>query len=539
MELLENAQTITAYGQSKSVEEQVALLEQVLQALAYLHRRGIIHRDLKPANTLVIDGQVKVLDFGLAIAREHLSETPQIAGTIAYMAPEVLQGAPASEAADLYAVGVMAYELFAGRHPFAIHKFTQLIQDIVYITPDVWGLKLDEPLQAALEKLLAKSPDERYHDANDLIRLYAEVTGQQAQYETATIRESYLQAARFVGREVELKVLTDAFAQVMRGKGSTWLIGGESGVGKSRLLDELRTHVIVEGALALRGQAIAEGGAPYQLWREALRRLCLQTDLTELEASVLKALVPDIATLIGRDVSDALEIDPQAAQTRLLTVIEDLFRKQTHPIVLLLEDLQWASESLAVLKRLHQSVAELSLLVVANYRDDERPDLPTELSDMQMMKLPRLTGEAIADLSAAMLGEQGRQPQVVDLLRRETEGNVFFIVEVVRTLAEEAGQLDRVGSITVPQKIVAGGMQAVVQRRLKRVPEHARPLLEIAAVAGRELDLKVLGAAAPETTLDSWLTICADASVLEVQDGRWRFAHDKLRERMLADLHVD
>lgn len=539
MELLENAQTITAYGQGKPLPEQVALLVQVLQALAYLHRRGIIHRDLKPDNTMVVNGQVKVLDFGLAVAREHLGESSETVGTIAYMAPEVLQGSPASEAADLYAVGVMAYEVFAGRHPFNTGNFNQLIQDIVHTTPDVWGLKIDEPLPDILDKLLAKSPDERYGDANELIRQYAEATGQQAQYETATIRESFLQAAQFVGREAELKVLTDAFAQAMQGTGSAWLVGGESGVGKSRLLDELRTQAIVEGALVLRGQAIAEGGAPYLLWREALRRLCLQTDLSELEASVLKTLVPDIGTLIGRDVPDAPEIDPQAAQTRLLTVIEDLFRKQTRPIVLLLEDLQWASESLAALKRLNQAAGDLSLLVVANYRNDERPDLPAELPGMQPLKLPRLSGAAIADLSAAMLGEGGRQAQVVDLLQRETEGNVFFIVEVVRTLAEEAGQLDRVGSITLPQKIVAGGMQAVVQRRLKRVPEPARPLLEIAAVAGRELDLNVLRAAARDVNLDSWLAVCADASVLDVQEGRWRFAHDKLREGMLADLTDD
>ncbi|HEX2623480.1 MAG TPA: tetratricopeptide repeat protein, partial [Phototrophicaceae bacterium] len=279
-----------------------------------------------------------------------------------------------------------------------------------------------------------------------------------------------------------------------------------------------------------------EGGAPYLLWREILRRLCLHTELNEFQTSVLKTLVPDIASLIEREVPDIPTIDLQSAQVRLLTVIEAVFRKQAQPIVLLLEDLQWAGESLTVLKRLNQVVHELPLLIVATYRDDERPDFPSQLTDMQFMKLQRLNNTAIADLSAAMLGESGRQAQIVDLLERETEGNIFFIVEVMRVLAEEAGQLDQVTVSSLPQKIVAGGMQAVVLRRLSRVPTAARPLLEIAAIAGRELDLAVLLATAVDTMTDSWLTICTDASILEVQDGRWRFAHDKLREGLLLNL---
>src|SRR5262249_1280627 len=142
-----------------------------------------------------------------------------------------------------------------------------------------------------------------------------------------------------------------------------------------------------------------------------------------------------------------------------------------------------------------------------------------------------------------MLGDAGRHEQIVSLLQRETEGNVFFIVEIVRALAEEAGQLDNVGRMTLPRTIFAQGIKTVVQRRLARVPASARPLLEVAAVAGRELDLQVLklvGAASLETSdstsqIESWLNACADATVLEVQDNRWRFTHDKLREGLLND----
>src|SRR6185295_9934924 len=115
MELLEGARTILQAGRNQERAAQVSLLVQTLEALAYLHRRGILHRDLKPSNVLVVDGQVKLLDFGLASVREGAHGK---VGTPAYMAPEVLLDKPLGPASDLYAVGVIAYQMFAGRHPY-------------------------------------------------------------------------------------------------------------------------------------------------------------------------------------------------------------------------------------------------------------------------------------------------------------------------------------------------------------------------------------------------------------------------------------
>lgn len=537
MELLKNAQTLVEFGNDKSVAVQLELLIQLAQALAYLHRRGVIHRDLKPDNAVVVNGQVKVLDFGLAVARENRQEADKLAGTLAYMAPEILQGDSATEASDLYAVGMIAYELFAGRHPFKTNQIGTLIDEILNSKPDIASLPVDQVLKDILEQLLSKKPEDRTISASGLVDLFAQATGQSTPNETPQIRESYLQAAQFVGRDVELEQLNKALSQTIAGEGSAWLIGGESGVGKSRLLDELRSQALVKGALVLRGQSIAEGGAPYLLWRDAIRRLCLQTELSDLEAGVLKSLVPDIGNLIGKPVADAPDVDPQAAQSRLMTSIEAVFQRQSEPIVILLEDLQWAGESLTVLQRLTRSINELSLLIVANYRNDERPDLPTELPKMHAITLPRLNEKAIAELSTSMLGENGRQPQVIELLQRETEGNIFFIVEVMRALAEEAGQLANIGNMTLPRSVFTGGVQTVVQRRLSRVPAEARALLQTAAVAGRELDLRVLKVIMPDADLEVWLN--AVSMIVDVQDNRYRFAHDKLREGLLQNLPED
>ncbi len=541
MDYLENARTVLEAGKGRSIADKIDLLVQLLQALAYLHRRNILHRDLKPGNVMTVNGNIKVVDFGLSLTKAHTIEiaSETIAGTLAYLAPELLQESFPSKASDLYAVGVIAYEMLTGRHPFDASDISILINDIMNTPVDMSGLNVGEAVTEVLGRLLAKTRDGRYQDANEVVRDLCEAAGIPLPPETVEIRESFLQAAKFVGRETELARLSDGVAESMCGRGNTWLVGGESGVGKTRLLEELRTRALVQGALVLRGQSIAEGGAPYLLWRNALRHLCLQTDLSELEASVLKAIVPDIETLLGRAVSDAPELEPQATQNRLLAVIESVFRQQTQPVVVLLEDLHWARESLIVLAWLSRAGADISLMIVGSYRDDERPHLPDSLIDAKVLKLERLPRDNISELCESMLGTVGYQEQVVDLLTNETEGNVFFIVEVLRALAEEAGQLDRIVSMTLPQQVFSGGMKAVVHRRLNRVPENARSALVVAAIAGRQLDLDILRDILPQVDLDSWLATCTDAAVLGVQGGRWQFSHDKLRETLLADLSAD
>ena len=618
MDLLRNPHTITAAALDQPLSRKIEYLVQTLQALAYLHRRGILHRDLKPGNVLVADGQVRVLDFGLS---QEITPEHGVVGTPAYMAPEVLRGEGSSAAADLYAVGVMAYELFVGRHPFNTSNISQLISEVINTPPDLTRLAtalgemraasapppippelngspptgghdrtigpglspdvddttrlhitpdsdkttqlnlgaaptrprpqakpsrlapatgevgFDDPLVSLIQRLLHKDPRQRYTDAITVIHDLSTATGQPLPVETAATRESFLQAARFVGREREMGQLLAAQDEMIRGQGSAWLIGGESGVGKSRLINELRTRALVAGALVLRGGAVSEAGAPFQVWREPLRRLCLSTELNDSDAGVLKPIVPDIDDLIGRPVPPAPELDPEQSRRRLFAVIASLFHRQDGPIMLVLEDMHWSGdESNAALSHLCESVRRLPLLIIASYRDDETPNLPESLPGMHVLRLERLDPESIQALTESMLGEAARAPNVIGLLQRETEGNVFFLVEVVRALAEEAGQLDRIGVMTLPAHVFTGGVRRIVQRRLGRVPSWARPLLELAAVLGRELDTAVLSAAAPDEDVPAWVSACAEAAVFDVQDERWQFAHDKLREGVLEAL---
>lgn len=540
MELLENARTIIEAGGQRPLALQISLIVQLLQALAYLHRRGILHRDLKPSNVLVANDHVKVLDFGLSAYREsrEFAGGPTV-GTLAYMAPEVLIGHEPSEATDLYAVGMMAYELLTGQHLYNVQNTSQLIDQILYKYLDVARVPVNEPIALVLERLLSKEPHLRYPDAHRVIAALSQSIGQPLPQETVATRESFLQSAQLVGRDAELARLSQALQSAMMGSGSAWLIGGESGVGKSRLLDELRVQAMVRGASVIRGQAVGEGASPYHMWRAPLRTLSLFSDLSDRDVSVLAAIIPDITFLLNREMVPA-STPPESYASRLNGVLERILASQEAPLVIILEDLQWArSESLALVAHLNTLIAKLPVLLVASYRDDELPELPRLLPGMNHMRLDRLDRESIARLSAAMLGAVGEQHHVIHLLQRETEGNIFFLIEVVRALAEEAGQLNRIGDVTLPQSVFAGGMRRIVQRRLNRVQAEDRPMLNVAAAAGRELDLDLLRAVDPSLNLERWLLNCANAAVLEVEGDEWRFTHDKLREGVLLEIAED
>src|SRR5258708_1870780 len=393
MDLLEDAQTILDAARDESLSVKVALLAELLQALSYLHRRGIVHRDLKPSNVLVAGGQVKVLDFGLSVRTEQNRTTGGTSGTLAYMAPEVLNGDPASIAADLYAVGVIAYEILVGHHPFITTDVSQLVIAILTQEPELTATGLEPPFVELLSRLLAKEPANRYANTGAVLEALSAAASEPLALETQDIRESFLQAAQFVGRKDELAQLSDVLLHALTArKGSTWLVGGESGVGKSRLVEELRTLALVQSASVLRGQTVSEGGASYQLWRDSLRWLATTSELTDDEASILKPLVPDIAELLEHQVSDAPEIEAKAAVERVLSTIVNLIKRQTQPLLILLEDLQWASqEELAVLSRLKRAPTTLPPMILATYRDVERPHLPPSLPHACLIRLQPLS----------------------------------------------------------------------------------------------------------------------------------------------------
>ena len=538
LDYLPDVEHIVLASQEQSWRDQLEFAIQLLEALAYLHRRGILHHDLKPANVLVSEGRIQVSDFGLSTVIEDDVSKPK-GGTIAYMAPEVLLKQAHTQQSELYSAGLIMYEMLSGTYPFRRSPLITMVSDILSKEPDFLALGLPRTIAAILQKLVYRDPLERYQTARgaiDDLQDALEIAPQLAN--VSLIRESYLQAAAFVGRTSEMAQLHQAFTDVQQRPSQLWLIGGESGVGKSRMVDEFRIQVVAQGGQVLRGQAISGGGLPYQLWREPVRHLLLSQTVTDLQASVLKEIIPDIDDILGRFIFKVPPLEGKAHLQRLIFNIVDLLRSREEPLVLIMEDLHWSQESLEVIKHVLKIRDQLpSVLMIGTYRDDEQPDLPEILTGSYSLTIGRLQPDEVEQLSVSILGDAGAEPELIANLYKETEGNTFFLIEVIRTWAEELGHLSRVGKASITsRKILTEGMYRLLQRRIQKLTESDQELLLFAAVAGRHLDLDIIATRVARPELFTWLKKASDVAILEFVAGNWRFSHDKIRDSVILDL---
>ena len=555
------------------------------EAVAGMHGRGVMHRDICPANIVMSSEAAPCLvSFGLARSlaeiRPEFTHHSQIAGTLAYLAPEQTgrTGRPVDQRADLYALGATLYELATGEPPFGSGDPLRLTHDHLARVPAPPGeinAALPEMLSAIIMHLLEKEPDDRYQSADGLL------------YDLQQLREPGVSAAagrvgardfplrlvppsRLVGRDDELVTLAAAFEDALRGGCRGVLVGGAAGVGKTALVDQLRPVVTGNDGWFVAGKfdqyrRDLEFDGIFDAFR-ALGRLLLAEPEDELvliperilaalgpNAGMVAAAVPEFGARWPCPGSPVIRCRPSGGAQRSGNAAGSASRKR--PVVVFVDDLHWAGPTaLGVIDLVLREQVE-GLLLVAAYRDEVDGAHPLSASLSRWREQPGVTHLNLANLAgssmSALVAEILRVDRpaagvVAALIEPHTCGNPYETVELLNTLRQE-GILSatltgwRWDEPAVRSLLARSEVAELSMARVAALPTLSRDVLEVMACLGGRAELSVLAAATAQSAdvVEQRLAPALERGVLVAEAGAhdavW-FRHDRIREAILAEL---
>ena len=504
-------------------------MAQLAAGVCFLHGSGKLHRDIKPSNVLVTSqGRVVLLDFGLTadIDRDQKHHSTHLLGTVAYMAPEQAACQPVSPASDWYSVGVMLYETLTGTLPFAGSAFEMLHhkQHLDPAAPSVVAAGLPEDLSTLCMELLRRDPQMRPPGDEVLRRLSDSVesgrsgvclTSSKHSHEDLTAQR---QEARLIGRQHHMQLLTQAREKTHSGRPVLVEVHGCSGAGKSALMQCFLEDLGQDcDTVILKGRCYEQESVPYKALDSLIDALSRYLErLPQAETQVL--LPRDLAALarvfpVLRRLSSLTEgirrvadsSDPQEVRRRALAALRELLARlgDRRSLILAIDDVQWGDEdSAALLTELLRPPDPPALLLVLCYRREDMQSSPClralhkirELDGLERFELPvePLTLEERRELAIALLDpHDDTTAKQVESIARQSGGYPFFIYELVQHLqafgkrqlagwteSSESHQRDATGDLSLSE---------VLWSRIVALPEDARRLLEVVAVAGQPL----------------------------------------------------
>lgn len=463
-----------------------AALTQLVEGVAALHDFGLLHRDLKPSNVLVEpDGRVVILDFGV-VTELSAYRTKDIAGTIGYIAPEIIRGDEPTTAADWYALGVILYECITGR----IYNEGDATLDALKVAP--------QDMADLCRGLLAADPNERadYRDLCAALNIPPR---------SGAFRRRAVQHGTLTGRTEELEALNRAFARSHNEPGLLTLVHGRSGAGKSALVSHFLDTQRDAGTLVFQGRCYEQEHVPYKgldaIVDAMARHITAMPDAAKDQ--VFMAQVAEAARVFRvlescapetNQMSSVGQRDPRhlrrAAFIALREVIWTIAAKE--PLILLLDDLQWGDlDSIPLLRALLDPQHAGRVMFLGVYRDEDEARSPllrqlfdrsgtiTEASRMIDIKVgplddARAEGVLASDPRTAELPEAQRKKVIA-----ESKGLPYFLVELGAFAAEKPED----------DELSFAGM---MQHQMRTLEDSSRDALLVAAVAGRPLSRSLL-----------------------------------------------
>jgi predicted ATPase/signal transduction histidine kinase len=542
-------------------QQQLALIDilhiaiQLTDILHSIGLRRIVHKDLKPANILIhpVTKQVKLIDFSIAclLPRETQAviDPNQLEGTLAYLSPEQTgrMNRGIDYRTDFYALGVTLYELLTGKLPFVAADALELIHcHLAQLAIPVHLVKLDIPVTISnlVAKLMAKNVEDRYQTAlgikSDLERCLNQYrsTGFVTEFELGDrdISDRFSIPERLYGREPEVKILLDAFARVSTGASELLLVAGHSGIGKTAIINEIHKPIVKQRGYFIKGKFDQfNRNLPFsafvQAFRDLIGQLLSESDsrLADWRSQILAAVgengqilievIPELVKIIGTQPPVA-ELSGTAAQQRFNWSFQrliEVFTTASHPLVIFLDDLQWAdSASLQAIELLIRGKGYLLLL--GAYRDNEvSPAHPLMLmlekiqqanAVMSKITLAPLTFADTNCLVADTLHcEINRAKPLTESIDLKAHGNPLFITQFLKALHTDGEiwfnpdgywecDILKIQSLAITDDVVE-----FIAIQIQKLPMATQYVLKLAACVGDRFDLEVLSIVSEQSEL--------------------------------------
>jgi len=573
---------------SLSFAEKLELLLNLTRIVGRVHHAGIIHKDLSTNNILVTSVQnLSVIDFGISsrftLKQPNLGNPEKLEGTLSYISPEQTgrMNRSVDYRTDLYALGVIFYQVLTERLPFEISDPMSLVYAHLAekpIPPHEIKPKLPFLISDIILKLLRKNPENRYQSASglahDLEKYLTKVQEGESNPNFELAQNDFsgkLQIPeKLYGREKETQVILEAFERVLNGSVELSLVAGYSGTGKSVLVNETHRSLTSTKGYFIEGKFDQfQRNIPFSAWIQAFRnfidlllienkRTLNYWKSTILEAlgdngGVLTEVIPNLEAVIGSQ-PPVPELGGQEAQNRFNYVMQNFIKAITnkkHPIIIFIDDLQWAdSASLSLLKTLVTDKENTHLLCVGAYRDNEvspthplvsiLAEIKNEADNLNEITVGNLDEKATLKLLSETLHHAPDEnlQALNQVILSKTQGNAFFIHQFLKHLYEEEWlqfsfqeKKWKWDNSQIQQTDFTDNVVDFMAQKVKTLPQKTRKLLELASCIGNKFDIQTLQVIASQNDLKTDLdTAILEGFIFPTQLGHYKFVHDRVQQ---------